>query len=89
MQSISLFFDVAEFADFRWKNVAVSRTQGYVTLLTYTFLGLFWVTYDCAKFQYCRISVTNFKEVGAFLTHLPLLSPSFVSSHKKAHPEWS
>ena len=44
MQSISLFFDVAEFADFRWKNIAASRTQGYVTLLTNTFLGLFWVT---------------------------------------------
>ena len=83
MQSISLFFDVAEFADFRWKNVAVSRTQGYVTLLTYTFLGLFWVTYNCAKFQYCRICSTDFRQGVAFLPPLP----PFVSSPVKAYPE--
>ena len=28
MQSISVFLDIAKFADFRWKNADVSRTQG-------------------------------------------------------------
>ena len=28
MQSISAFLDIAKFADIRWKNADVSRTQG-------------------------------------------------------------
>ena len=28
MQSISLFFDKAKFANFHWKNAHASRTQG-------------------------------------------------------------
>ena len=28
MQSISVFLDIAKFADFRWKIADVSRTQG-------------------------------------------------------------
>ena len=28
MQSLSVFLDIAKFADFRWKNTDVSRTQG-------------------------------------------------------------
>ena len=28
MQSISVFLDITEFADFLWKNADVSRTQG-------------------------------------------------------------
>ena len=28
MQSISVFLDITKFADFRWKNADVSRTQG-------------------------------------------------------------
>ena len=27
MQSVSVFLDIAKFADFRWKNADVSRTQ--------------------------------------------------------------
>ena len=28
MQSISVFLDITKFADLRWKNADVSRTQG-------------------------------------------------------------
>ena len=28
MQSISVFLDIAKFANFQWKNADVSRTQG-------------------------------------------------------------
>ena len=28
MQLISLFLDIAKFADFQWKNADVSKTQG-------------------------------------------------------------
>ena len=55
MQSISP--DLAKFADFRWKNTDVSKTQG-VCHVIYIFFG---------KFHHCRICVTDFKEgKGAF-----------------------
>ena len=38
MQSISVFLDIAKFADFRWKNADVSRTQG-VCHMIYIFFG--------------------------------------------------
>ena len=38
MQSISVFFDVAKFADFQRKNTDVSRTQG-VCLVIDIFFG--------------------------------------------------
>ena len=39
MQSISVLFDIAKFADFRWKNADVSRTQG-VCHVIHIFFGL-------------------------------------------------
>ena len=44
------------------------------------FLDLLYVRYDCAKFHYCEIFVTNFKEGGLFATQT-------LSSFEKAHPE--
>ena len=38
MQFISVFLDIAKFADFRWKNADVSRTQG-VCHVIYIFFG--------------------------------------------------
>ena len=33
MQSISVFLDIAKFADFRRKNADVSRTQGFCHMI--------------------------------------------------------
>ena len=38
MQSISVFLDIAKFADFLWKNADFSRTQG-VCLVIHIFFG--------------------------------------------------
>ena len=38
MESISIFLDIVKFADFRWKNADVSRTQG-VCHLIHIFFG--------------------------------------------------
>ena len=38
MESISVFLDIAKFADFRLKNADVSRTQGMCHVI-YTFFG--------------------------------------------------
>ena len=65
MQSISVFLDIAKFADFQWKNADVSRTQGCVTWFIY-FLDLLRVRYNCANFHHCRICVTDLREGGPF-----------------------
>ena len=66
MQSISVFVDIAEFADFRWKIADVSRTQ-WMCHVIYIFLDLLWLRYNCAKFHHCRIFVIDFREERAFL----------------------
>ena len=38
MQSVAVFLDITEVADFRWKNVDVSRTQE-VCQVIYIFAG--------------------------------------------------
>ena len=38
IQSISVFLDIAKFADFRWKDADVSRTQS-VWHVIHTFVG--------------------------------------------------
>ena len=38
MESVSVFLDIATFADFQWKNPDVSRTQG-IYHVTHTFFG--------------------------------------------------
>ena len=48
---------------------------------SYIFLTFFRLRYNCAKFHYCRICVTSYRE-GAFLPPSPSAS---VSSHEKAH----
>ena len=45
------------------KNADVSRTQGVHHVFIY-FLDLVQVRYNCAKFDHCRICVTDFKEGG-------------------------
>ena len=65
---------IAKFVDSWWKNADVSRTQGCVAWFTY-FLDLLWVRYNCAKFHYCRIYVTDFREGGPFCTPPPTPYP--------------
>ena len=70
MQSISVFLDIAKFADFRWKMLMSAELKGCVTWFIY-FLDLLWVRYNCAKFYHCRICGTGFREGGLFALHLP------------------
>ena len=65
MQFIRVFLDIAKFADFPRKIAGVSRTHGMCHMI-HIFLDLFKGRYNCAKFQYCRICVTDFRE-GAIL----------------------
>ena len=60
MQSISVLLDITEFAGLRWKNTDVSRSRG-VSRDSY----IFWIFFRwgiTAKFHYCRICVTYFRE---------------------------
>ena len=74
---------IAKFVDSRWKNADASRTQGCVAWFTY-FLDLLWVRYNCAKFHYCRIYVTDFREGGPFCTPPP---PPIHEQPRKS-PSW-
>ena len=66
MQTISAFLDIAKFADFRWKNADVSRTQGMCHVI-HIFFGFPLVERcNCAKFHHCRICVRDFLEVRPF-----------------------
>ena len=71
MQSISVFLDIAKFADFRRKNADVSRTQGVCHVIHTFFLDLLWGRYNCGKFHHCRICVTNFREEGGIFASPP------------------
>ena len=48
----NVFLDITKFADFRWKNADVSRSQ-----------GVCHVRCNCAKFYHCRICVADLREV--------------------------
>ena len=76
--SISVFSDIAKFADFRRKNADVSGTQGvcHVNYIFIYFVGLLELRYNCAKFHHCRICVTDFREVGLFAPPFPIRKQS-------------
>ena len=63
MQSVSVFLDMTNVADFRRKNADVSRTQEVCHVIN-IFLDFLWVRYNCAKFHHCRVCVTAFREGG-------------------------
>ena len=69
MKSISVFVDIAKFADFRWKNSDLSRTRA-VSRGSY----VFWVFFRLAKFHHCTICITAFRE-GASLHPPPPSHP--------------
>ena len=52
-----------KFADFRWKNDDISRTQGVCHVIQ-IILDLLQVRYNSAKFHCYRICVTGFREGG-------------------------
>ena len=62
---------------FQQKSRSVSRDSYY-------FLDLLWVRYNCAKFDHCRICVTDFKEGGTFLP--PPLYP--IHEQAQESPSW-
>ena len=49
-------------------SVLLYILKGYITWFIY-FLDTLYVRYNCAKFYHCRISVTDFREMGPFYTH--------------------
>ena len=61
MQSIHVFFDIENFADFRWKIADSSRTHGMCHVIHVVF-GPLKVRYDCPKFHHCRIYMREFME---------------------------
>ena len=85
MQSISVFLDIKNFADFRWKNTDVSRTQG-VCHVIHIFLDLLKVRYNCAKLHHCRICVKDFRERGAPSPSPP--PPPTIREQPQKCPSW-
>ena len=69
---MSVFLDIAKFADFRSENADVSRTQE-VCHVIHIFLDILQVRYNCVKFHYCRICKTDFMLEGAALKR-PILN---------------
>ena len=87
MQTISAFPEIAKIADFQRKSADVCRNQG-VCHVNHIFLGgILQVSYNCSKFDLCRICVTGFGEGEGFLA-VPLPHPPSVSSPKKTYPEY-
>ena len=87
MKSISVFLDIAKFADFRWKMLMPAELKGCVTWFI-SFLDLLWVRYICAKFHHCRMCVTDFREGGHFCPNPPICkqprkSPSWIGLKTK------
>ena len=76
MEFISVFLDIAKFADSRKKMLMSAEPKGYVMWFV-QFLEILQVRYNCAKFHYCRICVRDFREGGLFDPH-----PSVSSSQK-------
>ena len=74
MQSISIFLDIATFVDFWWKNAMSAEIKGCVTWFI-KLLYLLWVRCNCAKWHYCRICVTDFREGRHFGPHHPWADP--------------
>ena len=74
MQSISVFLEIAKFADFQWRYPDVSRTQEMCHMIHIFFGFSLEVKCNSAKFHYCRIYVTDFRE-GAFLATHPWVAP--------------
>ena len=61
MQCISLFIDIAKVADFRWKNDDISRIRR-VCHVIYMFSLSSLSEVNCAKFDYYRVCMTDFRE---------------------------
>ena len=80
MQSISVFLNIAKFADFRWKNADVSRTQG-VWHDSYMFWIFFWQGITVPSFIIVGC-VTDFRDGGPFcpppIREQPQKSPSWI-----------
>ena len=70
MQSISVFLDIAKFANFRWKMLMSAEFKACITWFVY-FSDLLLL--KCAKFHRCRIYVTDFMEGGGGGSYLPPL----------------
>ena len=75
MQSIHVFFDIENFADFRRKIVDSSTTHGMCHVI-YIVFGHLKVRYNCAKFHHCRICMTEFMEGEPTICETPQKSPS-------------
>ena len=58
-----------------------AELKGCVAWFIY-FLNLLWVRYNCAKFEHCRICLTDFRE-GAFLRGAPPPPPHPWAAPKK------
>ena len=75
MQSISIFFNIAKYTGFRWKNADVSRTQRMYHV-THIFLGPSLGKVQLCQFSSFRVCVTNFRE-GVFLVPHPWADPKW------------
>ena len=75
MQSIHVFFDIENFADFERKIDDSSRTHGMCHVIHVEF-GPLKVRYNCAKFNHCRICMREFMEGGLTFCEEPQKSPS-------------
>ena len=81
MQFKFVFLDIAKFTDFRWKMLMSAKLKECVTWFIY-FVDLLQVRYNSAKFHHCRICVTDFREVGAFL------APPPIREQPRKSPSW-
>ena len=73
MQPISVFLDIAIFADFRLKMQISVELKGCVTCFM-CFLDLIKLRYKWAKFHHFRVCVTDFREGEPFCpSPLPLI----------------
>ena len=76
MQSTSEFLDIAKFADFRWKNADVSKTQGMCHVILIVFGTSLGKVFIIVGYMWQIVGMGG-----------PFWTPESVSSPEKAHSE--
>ena len=82
MQSISAFLDIPKFADFQWKNAAVSRTQGVWHVIHMFFLSSLSKIYIIAGYVWQILWTAGGKKAPLFAPFCPSPPPRLWAAPK-------
>ena len=84
MYQNAIYICISWYGTFCWfpmKKCTCQQNLRGVSRDSYCFLDLLGLRYNCAKFHYCAICMTNFREGGSFL-------PPSIREHPQKNPSW-